>query len=335
MFFDREKELSKLLKIIESEPSLITFIYGPINSGKTALIQEFIRKMPDHYVAFYINLRATPITKYEDFIDILFSIEFENPIKNLKEALSLVISAGKEILGIPIPNDFLKQILSENKPKNAFLYITKLLTEVKRRGKRPILILDELQVIGDLRINGPLIYEIFNFFIHLTKEAHLSHVFTITSDSLFMERIYSEAMLQGRADYFLVDDFDEKTALNFLKSQGLTEEEANLALEYFGGKPPYLIEAIKHREELEDYCKKALAMRTRQVYSFAYGKRRIIKLLTEFKNKEEVPFTGKVTRTLEEAVKANILFVDPLNGIIKPQGRLELLAIREALRMLT
>ncbi|MEO2117101.1 MAG: ATP-binding protein, partial [Methanocaldococcus sp.] len=34
-FFDRDKEIQKILSILEGEPKLIYFIYGPINSGKT------------------------------------------------------------------------------------------------------------------------------------------------------------------------------------------------------------------------------------------------------------------------------------------------------------
>ncbi|WP_231963810.1 ATP-binding protein [Thermococcus chitonophagus] len=163
---------------------------------------------------FKFNLRRTPITSYEEFVDILFSLEFRNSVKTLKEAVSLILSAGKEAFGFPIPAELLNEIVREKKPKNAFAYIATLMKEVKEAGKNPILIVDELQVIEDLKVNGSLIYEMFNFFVHLTKEEHLSHVFVVTSDSLFIEKVYNEAMLQGRADYLLVDDFDKETALN-------------------------------------------------------------------------------------------------------------------------
>jgi len=35
MFYDREDEQKKLLSILDMEPSLVYFVYGPINSGKT------------------------------------------------------------------------------------------------------------------------------------------------------------------------------------------------------------------------------------------------------------------------------------------------------------
>ena len=57
-FHNREKELKELMDILNVEPSLITFIYGPINSGKNALINHLIEHLPEVFVVFYINLRA-------------------------------------------------------------------------------------------------------------------------------------------------------------------------------------------------------------------------------------------------------------------------------------
>ena len=340
MFFDRERKLEKLLKLVSAEPNLITFVYGPINSGKTALIMEFVNRLPENYVAFCINLRRTPVTSYEDFVDVLFSVEFRNKVKNLKEAVSLILSTGKEAFGFPVPAELLEGITREKKPKNAFAYIATLMEEVKKAGKRPVLILDELQVIGDLKVNGSLIYELFNFLVHLTKETHLSHVFVVTGDSLFIEKVYSEAMLQGRADYFLVDDFDRETALAFLKGQSFTDEEAGLVWNYFGGKPVYLVEAPKHREELEEWCRGELEDKVSWlVFSLNSLKRSnpelfegIVELFEEFREAEAVN-CDELSDAVRWAVKNNVLFLNLRKRLLKPQGRLELLAIREVLGM--
>ena len=334
MFFDRERELGKLLRLVSAEPNLITFVYGPINSGKTALMAEFVRKLPANHVAFYINLRRTPVASYGDFVDVLFSVEFRNRVKTIGEAVSLILSTGREAFGFPVPTELLERITREKKPKNAFAYIATLMEEVRKAGEKPVLILDELQVIGDLKVNGSLIYELFNFLIHLTKETHLTHVFVVTSDSLFIERVYSEAMLQGRADYFLVDDFDRETALAFLKSVGLSDGEVELVWNHFGGKPVYLAEAPKHRDELKEWCERTLRLRVQSINALVYGRKNMISLLKEFRDRDEVPFDGRVNKALKELVKANVLFVDPLNGVVKPQGRLELLAIRKALEVI-
>jgi len=57
-FHDREKEIKEIRKILECEPSLITVIYGPINSGKTELINHLLQQLPQDYVVFYVNLRG-------------------------------------------------------------------------------------------------------------------------------------------------------------------------------------------------------------------------------------------------------------------------------------
>ncbi|RZN14692.1 MAG: hypothetical protein EF812_04820 [Methanosarcinales archaeon] len=46
-FHNREREKKEIIDILNSEPSLITFVYGPINSGKTTLINHLIGQLPD------------------------------------------------------------------------------------------------------------------------------------------------------------------------------------------------------------------------------------------------------------------------------------------------
>ena len=52
-FHDREPETKEIRDILDSEPSLITFVYGPINSGKTALVTHLIDQLPEDYKVFY------------------------------------------------------------------------------------------------------------------------------------------------------------------------------------------------------------------------------------------------------------------------------------------
>ena len=65
-FHDREREMGEIMKILDSEPSLITFVYGPINSGKTTVISHLIKELPEEYAPFYVNLRGRFIADYED-----------------------------------------------------------------------------------------------------------------------------------------------------------------------------------------------------------------------------------------------------------------------------
>jgi AAA+ ATPase superfamily predicted ATPase len=86
-FHNREKETKKIRAILDSQPTLITFIYGPINSGKTGLINHVIEELPDDYVVFYVNLRTKFLTSYDEFIESLFEMEMETEgtLKKRKE----------------------------------------------------------------------------------------------------------------------------------------------------------------------------------------------------------------------------------------------------------
>ena len=64
MFFNREKERKALVSILEREPSLVRFIYGPINSGKTNLINTVLRGLPKSMIPFYINMRGRDVWKH-------------------------------------------------------------------------------------------------------------------------------------------------------------------------------------------------------------------------------------------------------------------------------
>ncbi len=77
-FHNRERETKEIRSILDSRPTLITFIYGPINSGKTELITHTIEELPEEYVVFYINLRTEFLSSYDDFIESLFEMEMES-----------------------------------------------------------------------------------------------------------------------------------------------------------------------------------------------------------------------------------------------------------------
>ncbi len=160
------------------------------------------------------------------------------------------------VSGIPVPKNTLDELLNKKTTKNVFKYITNILLDIKNQGKQPIIIIDELQKIGDMKINGYLIYELFNYFISLTKHKYLCHVFCLSSDSLFIEKVYKD-----RADYILVDDFDKETALKFMDflakeilNKTLTTEKKEKIYSYVGGKPVdiyFVVESMRYKD-LED-----------------------------------------------------------------------------------
>ncbi len=354
-FYDREQEKKEIMDILRMKPRLITFVYGPINSGKTTLITHLIEELSDDYLVFYINLRTKFLASYDDFIESLFEMEMETggAVKKGKETLAELISSATNITGIPITREFIDYVFKDNKPKNAFSYMIKLFEEAKKSGKQPVLVLDELQKIGDVKMNGSLIYELFNFFIDLTKELHLCHVFATTSDSLFIEQVYSEAMLSGRCDYLLVDDFDYEQTMGFLDCYGWGEHEKEIAWHYVGGKPVSLVKLINAKvseKKIEDVAGRMLTLRTGEIetmlkrvnelggeiiiedikYSVSHEK--LVDALKNFATHEEIGMNEVDEISKAFLVKKNVLFVDPLTKLIKPQSRLDMLAVRDVMR---
>ncbi|MHC1575083.1 MAG: ATP-binding protein [Candidatus Methanogasteraceae archaeon] len=341
-FHNREKETTEIRAILNRRPTPITFVYGPMNSGKTELITHTIEELPDEYVVFYTNLRTTFLSSYDDFIESLFEMEIATD-----GTLAELVSSVTKVAGIPINKEFLDYVFKDNKPKNAFSYILRLFEEVRATGKQPILIIDELQKMGDVKVNGSLIYELFNFFIDLTKEKHLAHVFVATSDSLFMERVYSEAMLEGRCRYLLVDDFDKDTTLDFFDRYRFDGMEQELAWNCCGGKPVYIVE-LARVDDVGEMVTKMLKIRTSQVGELlnsleAYGAEiefrgglhevvydKVVEELSKLKENADCEY-GYITPEISYLVRNNIIFVDPLTMVMKPRSKLDLLAVREVI----
>jgi len=339
-FYNREKEMKEIRAILDSRPTLITFIYGPINSGKTELINNLIKSLPETQKVFYINLRGRFISNYDEFIKVLFDVEHEARYGRIKEFLKPIVNVLPESYhGIPIPKDIFLRLFKEKDVEDAFVYIETVLRAFCESGHAPVLVIDELQVIGDLKVDGLLIYKLFNFFIRLTKELHLCHVFAVTSDSLFIENVYSEAMLEGRCRYLLVDDFDEATTAAFLERHGFTDDEKAVAWNCCGGKPICLVELVNTEEDRKGKAEEMLKIRKGQIEEIVYSLEArdkemfdaVMGMLSEFIGKEKVGYKY-ISDEIKFLVGKNIIFADSVNKELRPQSRLNLLAVREVMR---
>jgi AAA+ ATPase superfamily predicted ATPase len=272
--------------------------------------------------------------------------------KGLEEILRSIVKTTTRFLstrGIPVPENVIDLILAKKKTEDVFEFLEEYLSNIAK-NKRPILILDELQVIKDIKIDGMLIYKLFNLFVRLTKELHLCHVLCLTSDSIFVEYIYNEAMLQGRAKYILVDDFDYETTKDFLKKYGFSDEEIEFVWKYFGGKPVYLIDAIENKDNLKEFCEEMLKLKVGELkgllkrlkelgdkivvfdkeYDVKYEN--VVKILKMFEKTDSVKVEDFDEITKHYLIKNNILFMNPIDGLVKPQSKLDLLAIREVVK---
>ncbi|PXF61206.1 MAG: ATP-binding protein [Candidatus Methanogaster sp.] len=338
-FHDRDKEMKEIRDILDAEPSLITFVYGPINSGKTALITHLIEELPEDYVVFYVNLRGKFISNYDDFVRALFKLDREKKeYKEILRTISEVSLKSLKFTGIPVTEGVLDLFFKEKTYDDVFEFLEDYFTEIAK-NKVPVLIVDELQKIGDVRINTHLIYELFNLFIRLTKELHLCHVFAVTSDSLFIEQVYSEAMLEGRCRYLMVDDFDYETAAAFLDGHDFTDDERTIAWGYCGGKPVCLLELMNTKDDRKGKAEEMFKIRKGQIeeviYSLEANDKKmfdaVLGILSEFIVSEKTTYKY-LNDEIKFLVRKNIIFADSVNKELVPQSQLTLSAMREVMR---
>ena len=219
-FVDREKEEKWLLERFSQEPEKILFIYGPKSSGKTTLmeylVENVLKKDKSLYVN-YVNFRGYAIVNYDSFLDVYFQpIEDENKpfIEKALEYLPISIGRFGGNVSLPIKgiqfglNIELYDRLVEKKI-DPFNLLLEILKKIKRK-QMPILILDEIQTLQDIYMNGELkkkhlLTEFLNFLVSLTKETHLAHVVVMTSETLFLEKIYNHSKLAKTSDFYKID----------------------------------------------------------------------------------------------------------------------------------
>jgi AAA+ ATPase superfamily predicted ATPase len=201
-----------------------------------------------------------------------------------------------------------------------------------KETRQPILILDEIQTLQDIYMNGELkkrhlLTEFMNFLVSLTKETHLAHVVAMTSETLFLEKIYNHSRLAKTSDFYKIDHFDKETVRGWFEHEGIGEENIfQLIWGYFGGAAIDLVGAIrvykqKGRKELENFLLDEARIYRGKMSHFIAEKLDTVEemekceeilgaiirdgfLLREYKDKIQ-------TRVLNKAIEHEFLFLDP------------------------
>ena len=354
-FFNREQDINRMKSILSGEPNLVYFVYGPINSGKTALLIKVFEELPENYRFFYINFRARDVEDIKDLLKVLFSVK-KGPGK-LSEFLKEILKGGaksvEKISGIPIPERIFDLLFNRvDKVEDVFAFLENYFEEIVKKDIVPVFVLDEMQTIKEvLNTTGrPVIGRLFNFLIRLTKETHLCHCLCATSDCLFIEDVYSNARLEGRAEYILVDDLDREHALVMYEKFGFKEKD--FIFEYLGGKIGDIIRLFEkkkqgyiEREGIErmikdetskleyflekvEFGEKYLLFEDKKIFIGIEGIKETLKV---FKENEEISKKEISPIYRNYLISENIIFYNPLEGIVRPQGRI----LWHALRRLT
>lgn len=89
MFLQRENELAQLTKNYENPNSSIDFIFGPKNSGKTTLSQEFTKEKNSIY---FSNFEMIPTQFFTQMADVISNYFYQTttvglPFKSFQQVL--------------------------------------------------------------------------------------------------------------------------------------------------------------------------------------------------------------------------------------------------------
>ena len=246
---DREKEINFLKDWFEELPKEILWIYWPKSSGKTTLIEYVVENelFEDFWalksVKFwvkYINLRRYLISNYESFIE-SFLVPKKNVITKKAESLDARISVGVFEIKASVLNEV------KNRERDLFNVLIKEIEEIAQ-DKRAILIIDEIQTLEDIYVNGKreLLKEFLNFCVSLTKERHLCHVVILTSNTVFVERIYNDAKMKLTSDFKKIGHLEKWKVAEWLGIEGLRDKEIELVWEYLGGCIPLILKMLSY-----------------------------------------------------------------------------------------
>ncbi|MDQ7032252.1 MAG: ATP-binding protein, partial [Desulfonauticus sp.] len=193
-FLYRKREIDFLVEFFNRVPQRVLWVYGPKSSGKTTLISyvvdNYLLKEKKRFWVKYFNLRQLLITSYSSFLETFFmGVDKSESERGAK--------IGINVFGFK--SEVWKKILE--KEVNLFKVFIEELEKVVSKDRRCVMVIDEIQKLRDIYIkNGQgereLLKEFLNLCISLTKERHLSHVVILTSNTVFIEKIYNDARMK-------------------------------------------------------------------------------------------------------------------------------------------
>ena len=240
-FINRQQEIKKLRGYFENEPSSMLVVYGPKSTGKTTLLSHYIENYlsDKKYAVNFINLRRVLVYDFASFLDVFFQKTTKDKVREILGGLTL--NAGFFQVGLD-DEAMLK--------KNAFKVMEDQLQKANNKGIRPIIIIDEIQILKDIYMNGErmLLDEVFNFFVGITKETHLAHVVLASSDSFFISDIQKNAKLFKTSEFLLVNQLPFLDVKQWLKKDNFTEEEIEFVWAHGKGNPWEIERYIKGKK---------------------------------------------------------------------------------------
>ena len=333
-FYDREKELNYLKNYVQLEPNSILFVYGPKSSGKSTVMMRVIKELENsNIVFFYYNLRKYATPTKDEFLSIFFE-------KGDKKYLLNKLEINFKIFKFGIEENF---DFNNIKLNDVFAKINESINTVIKDGKRPVLVIDELQKLKNIYFNDgkSLLNELFNLFVSLTKMEHLCHVICLTSDTLFIDNVYRNSSLSEASEYYLIDWLKKHDIKKILKEERFNEKEIDYCLNYLS--LPYEISQLMNNKKLglsvEETIKRWINIEADGIKYLIdtsdLNEEEIYKVLSKFKDKIKISYKKDVKKEemkyIKFLIENEILFYDVINGVIKPTSIKKWHAIKEIL----
>jgi len=333
-FVNREKEIEFFLDYFNEIPRRILWVYGPKSTGKTTLIEYIIENELDKDKTIrYINFRGILIGSYDSFLNSLLEEKDEEVQTELNRTYNIFTLFKLEA-------KTLKKIRDDR--KNLFNY----LIEEFKKTKNNIFIIDEIQTLEDIYVNGDrlLLNEFLNFCVRLTKEMHLSHVVILTSNTIFLNKIYNNSKLKKTSKFKLIDHLEYEVIKEWLKTKGFSNKDIDLIYDYLGGCAidiKKLLEEYKYFNSLKEYLEEETEIAKNEIeFSFRDLRKRdkeyLIKPFKEIiKDIVEMGYSKRATKEHDEAIEyfceIEILFFDPLKNSVRANSRIYVKAFEKIL----
>ena len=337
---DRENEMKFFLEWFDKIPDEVLWVFGPKSCGKTTLIEYIVEnelfedfrklKPKENYWVKYINLRSYLISSYNTFIE-----AFIKPAKGKRrkeEEIKARISVGIFEINARVLNDV------KEKKQDIFKVLEEEIDTISK-NRKVILIIDEIQTLEDIYINGDreLMKEFLNFCVRLTKELHIAHVVILSSNTVFINRIYGDAKLKKTSSFLKIDHLNNKIVEEWLSNEKFSKNEIELIWNYFGGCIPDIQKLMwewDRNKNLKEYLdKKAFLAYTEIVDFLIRGNskddeiifRKIAKIILKdgyFFIKDNFSEKNKYLEVIDKWAEKEIFFLDPLTLKVTGNSRI-------------
>jgi hypothetical protein len=326
--------LADLKLFIDKRPAEILFIHGPKSSGKTTLLYKFLEQIQQEQKVDvkFLDLRKTFTNVYEDFLKAFFQVESSG---EKKESRASNINIGFFKIDASVE----KKIME--KRADPFKVMEAELLALTHKGIKPILIIDELQALDKIYLDNDkdrqLITALFNFFVAMTKQAHLAHIIIASSDGYFLNTVFNDSKLKKCSEFYKVDYLAKEDVMKWLLNLEKYSKIKDYTLaekiwDTVGGSMWEIQNILSHLfEEPIDEVLHLYKKKIKGMIEYYIGadmqKEKVLQVFLKQETARLRDFISggiapdEIDHLLQNLVRNNILYFDPTEALYYPQGK--------------